>query len=80
MTGRSQIRKPSKALILYSILKRSTTLCFSRFRKQRYGIRTAVTKRIGVQIPSGSSVKWKVENSLAVMARTTIPTARALTI
>lgn len=80
MTGRSQIRKPSKALILYSILKRSTTLCFSRFRKQRYGIRTAVTKRIGVQIPSGSSVKWNVENSLAVMARTTIPTARALTI
>ena len=55
-------------------------LCFSKFLKQRNGISTAKARRIGVQIISGISVKWKVLNSLAVMARTPIPTARALTI
>lgn len=63
----------------HSIRSRSTILCFSKFLKQTKGISTAKTSRMGVQIAKGNSVKWKVVNPPATIARITKPTAKALT-
>lgn len=43
----------------HSIRSRSTMLCFSRLRKQRYGIRIVKTNKIGVQATSGKWVEQK---------------------
>ena len=64
--------------MIYSIRSRSTMLCFSRLRKQRYGIRIAKINRTGVQMTSGSRVKRKVVNPPSTIARTTTPTAKLL--